>query len=292
METAIGVFASRDHAQEAVKELRERGVPEESIVFLTRSESEAKTILKEFGAFVGGFVGGAAGITTGVAAATLLLPGIGTVFMLGIGAAALLTGAGAGATVGSAAAAAGETDADAPKPTTAEKCSEDVAFFREVLKEGRSLIVVRTESQQLATSACEVLDRLGLGMQNRTPVKMQTSTRHIGDVAVLDIRGRITLGEGNVMLREIVRELADKGNKKIVLNLGEVQYIDSSGVGELVKTHTTVRNQGGQLRLVNLNKRVNDLLQMTRLSAVFDIERDEASAIRSLGGDAASQAVA
>ena len=85
METAIGVFASRDHAETAVKELRERGVPEESIVFLTRSESEAKSIAKELGAFVGGFVGGAAGLTTGVVAATLLLPGIGTVFALGIG---------------------------------------------------------------------------------------------------------------------------------------------------------------------------------------------------------------
>ena len=94
------------------------------------------------------------------------------------------------------------------------------------------------------------------------------------------------------MLREIVRELADKGNRKIVLNLGEVFYVDSSGVGELVKTHTTVRNQGGQLRLVNLSKRVNDLLQMTRLSAVFDIERDEASAIKSLGGNVNPRAVA
>jgi len=152
METAIGVFASRDNAEEAVKELRERSVPEESIVFLTRSENEAKTIAKEIGAFVGGFVGGAAGMTTGVVAATLLLPGVGTVFALGFGAAALLglAGAGAGATVSSAAA----RDAGAPQPTTAEKCSEDVAFFREVLKEGRSLIVVRTESKELATSAC------------------------------------------------------------------------------------------------------------------------------------------
>ena len=292
METAIGVFASRDQAQEAVKKLRERGVPEESIVFLTRSESEAKSVAKELGTFMGGFVGGAAGMTTGIVAASLLLPGIGTVFALGIGAAALLTGAGAGAGAGSALGSAATHDADAPKPTAAEKSSEDVAFFREVLKEGRSLIVVRTESQELATSACEVLDRLGLGMQNRTPVKMQTVTRHIGDVAVLDVSGRITLGEGNVMLREIVRELTDKGNKKIVLNLGEVNYIDSSGMGELVKTHTTVRNQGGQLRLINLNKRVSDLLQMTRLSAVFDIEGDEASAIKSLRGGTPSQAVA
>jgi anti-sigma B factor antagonist len=289
METAIGVFPSRDHAEKAVTELLEQGVPEESMVFLTRSESEAKSVAKGFGAFVGGFAGGAAGMTTGVVAASLLLPGVGTVFALGFGAAALLglTGAGAGAAIGSAAA----SDPDSPKPATAEKSSEDIAFFREVLKEGRSLIVVRTESQQLATSACEVLDRLGLGMQNRTPVKMQTSLRQVDDVVVLDISGRITLGEGNVMLREIVRDLADKGNKKIVLNLGEVQYVDSSGLGELVKTHTTVRNQGGQLRLVNLNKRINDLLQMTRLSAVFDIDGDEASALRFLRG-ATTRAVA
>lgn len=290
METAIGVFASRDHAEKAVKELLERGVPEEAIVFLTRSESEAKSIAKEIGAYVGGFVGGAAGVTTGVVAATLLLPGIGTVFALGLGAAALLTGAGAGAGAGTVLGAAATDESNAPKPATAEKSSEDMAFFREVLKEGRSLIVVRTESQELAGAACAILDRLGFAMERQAPLKMETATRQIGDVTVLDISGRITLGEGNVMLREVVRGLIDQGSKKIVLNLGEVQYVDSSGVGELVKTHTTVRNQGGQLRLVNLNKRVNDLLQMTRLASVFDIERDEASAIRSLGDP--SQAVA
>jgi len=284
METAIGVFSSRDHAEQAVKELRERGVPEESVVFLTRSENEAKTIAKELGAFVGGFVGGAAGLTTGVVAATLLLPGIGTVFALGIGAAALLTGASAGAGAGSAVGSAATHESDAPRPTAAEKSSEDVAFFREVLKEGRSLIVVRTESKELASSACAVLDRLGIGMQERTPVKMQAATRQVGGVAVVDVSGRITLGEGNVILREIVRDLAGKGAKAIVLNLGEVQYIDSSGVGELVKAHTTIRNLGGQLKLTNLNKRVHDLLELTRLSAVFDIQKDETSAVKSFGG--------
>jgi anti-sigma B factor antagonist len=292
VETAIGVFSSRDRAEEAVKELLQQGVPKQSFVFLTRSENEAKTIARELGAFVGGFAGGAAGITTGVVAATLLLPGIGTVFALGLGAAALLTGAGAGAGVGTALGSAASRQTDAPKPTTDEKCPEDVAFFREVLKEGRSLIVVRTESRELATSACAILDRLGLGMQGQTPVKMQTTTRQVGDVTVLDISGRITLGEGNVILREIVRDLAEKGQKRIVLNLGEVQYIDSSGVGELVKSHTTIRNQGGELKLTNLNKRVHDLLQMTRLSAVFDIQKDEASAIKSFGGHASKQAVA
>ncbi len=290
METAIGVFSSRDHAEEAVKELRQRGVPEQSIVYLTRSENEAKSIAKEFGATVGGFVGGAAGMSAGVVAATLLLPGIGPVFALGFGAAALLglAGAGAGATVGASAA----QDPQAPQPTPDEKCSEDAAFFREVLKEGRSLIVVRTESQEIATSACSILDRLGMGIQGKTPTKMQTGTRQVGDVTVLDISGRISLGEGNVMLRDMVRDLADKGNNRIILNLGEVNYIDSSGLGELVKTHTTVRNKGGELKLTNLNQRVHDLLQMTRLSAVFDIQKDEASAIKSFGGRTASQAVA
>jgi anti-sigma B factor antagonist len=284
METAIGVFASRDSAEESVKELLQRGVPESSLVFLTRSESEAKTVGKQLGAFTGGFVGGAAGMTAGVAAATLLLPGIGAVFALGFGAAALLglAGAGAGATTGAAIA----REPGAPQPTIDQKASEDASFFREVLKEGRSLVVVRTESQETAKAACAVLDRLALGMQGRAPVKMQTVTRQMGDVIVLDVSGRITLGEGNVMLREIVRDLVEKGNHKIVLNLGEVSYIDSSGVGELVKALTTTRTKGGQLKLTNLNQRVHDLLQMTRLSRVFEIEKDEASALKSLGGKA------
>jgi anti-sigma B factor antagonist len=182
---------------------------------------------------------------------------------------------------------------DAQSATTPEeKCSEDVAFFREVLKEGRSLIVVRTESKELASTACGILDRLGLGMQAGAPARMQTTTRHVGGAAVIDISGRITLGEGNVLLRELVRELVEKGDCHIVLNLAEVQYIDSSGLGELVKTHTTVRNKGGQLRLANLNNRVNDLLQMTRLSAVFDIAPDEASALESLAAVSPGRAVA
>jgi anti-sigma B factor antagonist len=87
------------------------------------------------------------------------------------------------------------------------------------------------------------------------------------------------------MLREIVHDLAVKGNKHIVLDLGEVVYMDSSGIGELVKAHATIRNQGGVLKLASLNKRVHDLLQMTRLSNVFDIEKDEASALKSFGAE-------
>lgn len=290
METAIGVFSSRDRAEEAVKELRTAGVTDEAIVFLTRSETEAKTISKQFGATVGGFLGGATGMSAGVVAATLLLPGVGPVFALGFGAAALLglAGAGAGAGVGSIAA----SDANAPQPTAAEKSSDDATFFREVLKEGRSLIVVRTESKDVVNSACAILDRLGIGMQGKTPVQMQTKSRQIGDVIVLDVSGRITVGEGNIMLREIVRDLADKGSNRIVLNLGEVHYIDSSGLGELVKTHTTIRNKGGELKLAGLSKRIHDLLEMTRLASVFDIQKDEPSALKSFGAQASPRATA
>ena len=138
METAIGVFSSRERAEAAVRELLGSRVPEESIVFLTRSEPEAVTTGKQAGATVGGFMGMATGMSAGVVAATLMLTGIGTVFALGFGAAALigLAGAGGGAAVGKAMTEGG----DAPQPTPDEKCSEDVLFFREVLREGRSLI--------------------------------------------------------------------------------------------------------------------------------------------------------
>ncbi len=280
METAIGVFSSRDRAEEAVKELLAAKVPKESIAFLTLSETEAKSVGKGFGATVGGFMGAATGMSAGVVAATLLVvPGIGQVFALGFGAAALLglAGAGAGSAVGGAAA---EHKAG-PVPAADESASEDVAFFREVLKEGRSLIVVRTESHDTAAAACGILDRLGLGIQGRTPMKMQTAIREISGITIVDVSGRITVGEGNVMLRDALRAVLDKGSKKILLNLRDVGYVDSSGLGELVKSYTTVRNQGGQMKLVNLSKRIHDLLQLTKLYAVFDIEADEASALQS-----------
>ena len=171
--------------------------------------------------------------------------------------------------------------AESPLPAATEKTSEDAAFFLDVLKQGRSLIVVRTESHETANTSCAVLDRLGLGVKERTPVKMQAAVRHVEDIAIIDISGRITLGEGNVMLRESIRQLLEKGNKKIILNLHGVGYVDSSGVGELVKSYTTIRSHGGQMKLVSLSQRLHDLLQLTRLYTVFDIQVDEASAIQS-----------
>jgi anti-sigma B factor antagonist len=112
-------------------------------------------------------------------------------------------------------------------------------------------------------------------------MSVKLNTRQVGDVSVIDVAGRITLGEGSSVLRDTLREMAGKGQKKILLNLGDVSYIDSSGIGELVSGFTTVTNQGGQLKLLNLTKRVKDLLQITKLYTVFDVHEDEVSALRS-----------
>ncbi len=112
-------------------------------------------------------------------------------------------------------------------------------------------------------------------------MSIKLSSRQVGDVTVVDAVGRITLGEGSSALRDMLRDMVAKGQKKILLNLSEVSYIDSSGIGELVSGFTTVTNQGGSLKLLGLTKRVKDLLQITKLYTVFDVHDDEASAVRS-----------
>ncbi len=112
-------------------------------------------------------------------------------------------------------------------------------------------------------------------------MSVKLNVRQVGDVSVVDVAGRITLGEGSSALRDTVREMVSNGQKKVLLNLGDVSYIDSSGIGELVSGFTTVTNSGGQLKLLNLQKRVKDLLQITKLYTVFDVHDDEAAAVRS-----------
>jgi len=112
-------------------------------------------------------------------------------------------------------------------------------------------------------------------------MSIKLSSRQVGDVTVVDAAGRITLGEGSSALRDTLRDMVTKGQKKILLNLSEVSYIDSSGIGELVSGFTTVTNQGGTLKLLGLTKRVKDLLQITKLYTVFDVHDSEVSAVRS-----------
>ncbi|HEX3091903.1 MAG TPA: STAS domain-containing protein [Candidatus Angelobacter sp.] len=114
-------------------------------------------------------------------------------------------------------------------------------------------------------------------------MSMKATNRQVEGVAVVDMSGRITLGEGSVVLRDTIRDLIGKGQKKILLNLGDVTYIDSSGIGELVSAFTAVRREGGELKLLNLTKKVHDLLQITKLYTVFDIKDDEATAIKAFG---------
>ncbi len=112
-------------------------------------------------------------------------------------------------------------------------------------------------------------------------MSVKIKDRQVGDVTVMDVSGRITLGEGSSTLRDALRDLVAKGHKKILLNLGDVSYIDSSGIGELVSGFTSVSNLGGHLKLLGLTKRVKDLLQITKLYTVFEVHDDEAAAVRS-----------
>ena len=110
-------------------------------------------------------------------------------------------------------------------------------------------------------------------------MNLKVITRQVNEVTIVDLSGQIKLGEGSSVLRDTVKDLLGKGQKKILLNLGNISYIDSSGIGELVSGFTSVRNQGGELKLLHLTKKVHDLLQITKLYTVFDVRDDEAGAI-------------
>ena len=105
--------------------------------------------------------------------------------------------------------------------------------------------------------------------------------RQAGDVTILDMEGKITIGEGSVAVRSAVRRLLEEGKKKILLNLAAVGYVDSSGIGELVSSFTTINREGGQLKLLNLTQKIQDLLAITKLLTVFDVYDDEAQALNS-----------
>lgn len=112
-------------------------------------------------------------------------------------------------------------------------------------------------------------------------MSVKINKREVSGIMVVDLTGRLTLGDASAQLRDTLRDLLNQGQKKILLNLGQVGYIDSSGLGELVSGFTTVKNQGGQLKLMNLTQKVNDLLTITKLITVFDVHNNEAAAIQS-----------
>src|SRR4026207_2262623 len=115
---------------------------------------------------------------------------------------------------------------------------------------------------------------------------MQIEERAVGDVVVLDLKGKITMGEGDELLKDKVNSLVNQGHKKIVLNLAEVPYVDSAGLGEIVRTYTTVSRPGGSMKLLNPTKRLTDLLAITKLLTVFETFEAEADAVRSFSASA------
>jgi anti-sigma B factor antagonist len=111
--------------------------------------------------------------------------------------------------------------------------------------------------------------------------ELNINERQAGDVTVLDLSGKITIGEGSVALRTAIRRLLEEGRKRILLNLSGVSYVDSSGIGELVSSYTAINKEGGQLKLLNLTQKIQDLLTITKLLTVFDVYDNEAEALNS-----------
>jgi anti-sigma B factor antagonist len=117
---------------------------------------------------------------------------------------------------------------------------------------------------------------------------LTANTRTVGDVAVVDLDGKITLGENTGLLRDNIRQLLEQGTKKIVLNVAKVGYVDSAGLGELVGIYTTAKNQAAAVKLVNLQKKMTDLLQITKLHTIFEIYDNEQAALSSFGKSASA----
>jgi len=111
--------------------------------------------------------------------------------------------------------------------------------------------------------------------------ELDVKERQAGDVTVLDMSGEVRMGEGSIALRDVIRRLSSEGKTKLLLNLGGVKYVDSSGIGELIANYTTVSRLGGQLKLLNLTERIQNLLVITKLLTVFDVYEDEATALKS-----------
>jgi anti-sigma B factor antagonist len=286
VEIAIGIFDSTERAEQAVKELRQNQIPGQAIIFLTGSENEAMSFANELGAYVGGVMGGAVQFTAGqIGSALAMVPGFGQVYAIGLGAAALLhyLGSKVGAT-----AVKRSLEASRFKLTEPEQSAIDTAYFVDVLKHGRSIVMVQTKFRDVAAEATAILDRLGLGKQTPTASKGESSTRQVEGVSIVDLRGRIDFGDGSTRLREILGDLMTRGKTKVLLNMKDVDFVDSSGIGEMVRGHVQLAKIGGQLKLVNLSKHVNMLLQVTRLNKVFEIFGNELDGIKSFASGSAA----
>jgi anti-anti-sigma factor len=185
-------------------------------------------------------------------------------------------------------------DVEQPTQSADEKVSEDAQTFVEVLKAGRSLLVVSTESAEMAKTTSGILDRYSLSAHGAqtAPVKVGSKTQAsvraaAGGVTAVDMKGRIGVGERNTILRETIQRLVLDGHRKILLVMREVDYIDSSGIGELVRAHTLARKSSGQMKIAEPRPNVHELLHITLLNKLIEIYPTESAAADSFTPSAA-----
>jgi anti-sigma B factor antagonist len=271
MRTAVGVFSNLDRAEQAVRALLKNRVPPERITFLTRSEPEANSI--------GNHLYSQSGLRdagTPARFSVISVSGIGPVLVQGPDVSDIFDQPSREHSLSSRAPAPSDPWRQTPVPHGSD---DDAAFFRRMLNEGCSVIVVRTDSSQIAMAAVEVLDKLSLGITKTAAGKGHVSVRQVPGAAIATFSGKLALDDGCLLLRETIRAFLDAGQLRILLNLERLEFLDSAGLGELVRTHVAVRSRGGQLALVNPSPNVRHLLNVTKVDRVFEIAPDELTAL-------------
>lgn len=273
MHTTVGIFATRERAEEALVRLLENHIPEYRIVYLTRSEQDAATVSgrmneRDFAASK------SQARETG-----RLTPNPSPVFALGFGDKTPLpsTHPPFGLSAG---------DPALLDSLVASASSEDRDFFQRVLDGGNSAVVVRTNSAMSAAAVCEIFDTFALHMRRSGSTPTSVILRRLSGGALAEFSGKIALGEGTALLRESIQNLVQFGYLHILLDLEHVDYVDSAGLGELVRSLVTVRGHGRTLKLVGPSAGVLRLLQMTRLDRIFEIVADQPAALRALQASA------
>jgi anti-sigma B factor antagonist len=266
MKTSVGVFSTRDRAEDALRVLLKSNVPPERITFLTLSEPDATSVAQYLQPQSAQFRAG-----TPARFSATSIPGIGPVLVQGPDVSDIFARPNSPAGTPS--------PSETPPTSSSHRSDDDASFFRRMLMEGCSVIVVRSNSSQIAAAACEVLDRLSLGIRKAPLVKSGLTLRQIPGAAIATFSGKLALDDGCRQLRETVHALLDGGQLRILLNLERLDFLDSAGLGELVRTHVAVRGRGGQLTLINPAPNVRQLLRITKVDQVFDIAPDEFTAI-------------
>jgi len=271
MRTAVGVFSKLDQAEQAIRALLKNRVPPERITFLTRSEPAANSI--------GNHLYSESGLRdagTPARFSVISVSGIGPVLVQGPDVTDIFDQPPRDHGSPNRAPASNDPWRQTPIPHGSD---DDAAFFRRMLNDGCSVIVVRTDSSQIAAAAVEVLDKLSLGIAKTPAGKGQVSVRQIPGAAIATFSGKLALDDGCLLLRETIRAFLDAGQLRILLNLERLEFLDSAGLGELVRTHVAIRARGGQLTLINPSPNVRQLLRVTKVDQVFDIAHDELSAL-------------